>query len=408
MREYEPVEGYKHLKLRTAWNTYYIVRKVDGRVQRTSLGTSVLDEAIEQYMELYGKPVPEQRNVRVRDAWDTYIESDGLKAKTRKRYRTAWNTWVAGQPMTSLPVHRVQPRDVIQVLERARKAKSRRTGEPLSESSLRNIYVAMSAFFKSCTEEPTRYRFDNPVNFIGKKFRPAMPVPKELGDAQFLSDEEIDRIAAEVMTRTPRNEPERIAQAQRRVIVLLSPEIGTRIAETLGLQVLDYKRLVRPHGALHVVRQISDDRSSRDPRTWFETLKGNRGTVGDQKRVVALSPFAQRVLGEYVDLGISEGWLRPEGLLFPSSKQTPRDPGEVGAMISAAAEQAGIPHRVVSHYFRHTWASRALETIQSDDVFQLIGETLGHHPEVARTRYAHRSERASVAHNARIASIGRQ
>lgn len=408
MKEWEPVAGYKYLKRRVASGIYYTVRKVDSRVQRTSLGTAELEAAIERYMEQYGKPVPEGRNVRVRDAWAAFIDGDRIaKAKTRKRYRTSWDTWVAPTPLVDMYVHKVEPKDVIQVLERARRMKSKRTGRPLSDSSRRNIYVALTAFFQACAEEPTRYRFDNPVNFIGK-YRPPMPVAKELGDAQFLSDEEIDRIAAETIARSPRNEPERIAQIQRRVIVLLSPEIGTRIAETLGLQVLDFKRLVRPHGALHVERQIADSRSVSDPSSWFETLKGRRGTVGDQKRVVALSPFAQRVLGEYVDLGISEGWLRREGLLFPSSKQTPRDPGEVGAMISAAAERAGITNRVVSHYFRHTWASRALEVIESSDVFNVIGEVLGHAPEVARKRYAHRSERAAEAFNSRVAAVGRQ
>jgi len=389
------VEGFKWLRPR-ANGVYYIRRKIEGSWRSISLNTGDLEQAKKGYIRQIGKPLPPASdNIRCGKAFKAFILRAKLAESTRKKYEADWRNY-ASDFLASKRAADVQPRDIIQVLEAARY--SVRTGEALSEDTRHAIYVMLSAFFSSCTKEPTRYRIDNPVAAIGDAYRPDTSESGVIPDEVVLSDEEIASIAAVAgIANNPAIRAEYVGAIQRQFICEFMPLVGARLGEILGLKLTDWKRL--NGGELHIERQVDRYAKASDEEAWFIPLKGKKGTVGAVVRVVPLRPEAIDLLTAYVDRGSREGWLKPGGLLLPSVEQTPRSVAHVSDQIRKAAEKA-LGRRVVSHWFRHTFASNLLANGAS---LEQIAELLGNSVEVCRKRYAHRVNRA--AHNRRIVAL---
>src|SRR4030095_6742075 len=75
MAEFEPVDGFRWLKLRQPGGVYYIVRSIDNEKRRTSLETTDFEEAKVKYRERLGTPLEADRAARVSDAWKVFIEN---------------------------------------------------------------------------------------------------------------------------------------------------------------------------------------------------------------------------------------------------------------------------------------------------------------------------------------------
>lgn len=361
----QPVDPFRpYLRLRRG-KVWYIKRKA-GNVR---LSTD-LDEAKILYDAELGKTVSDNRTIRCRQAWDTYIDEHPLAPTTRKRYQGIWSKW-ASPLLAGMRVSEVQPRDIIRVLDRMR----------AHGVSSDNGYRALSSFFRSCTKEPTRYRADTPVASIGKKYIPSSETGQVDEEVVVLSDETIEAMAgiAEVIGN-PERLDERMNAVQTATIIRLQSQVGARIAELLGLYVSDIK-----DDRLHIERQVAADFQASLPDSWFRNLKGRKGTIGNARRVVRLSPKAKQVLYAYVEQGVLEGWLKMNGLLFPNAAGRPRASGHVITKITEV-------HRLAStgvsgtHCFRHTAASRWL---MNGATLEEVANLLGNTPEVVRTRYGH-------------------
>lgn len=390
-----PVEGYRWLRARQPGGTFYIYR--GSRHPKVSLETKDVAVAKERYEKQIGKPLADNRVARCNEAFEVFVQGARVEEGTRDRYRSLWNhyaLWYLG----SKRVSEVTPKDIIQVLNAA--TTSVRTGKPLSAQSRRHVYVMLSAFFRSCTEEPTRYRDDNPVSAIGKNYRPPTPESTAIAEEVVISDDEVDQIAQWIETRANHlRRDEHINALVHATVVQLMPYCGGRLGEVLGLTLTDWNRFARPYEELTIERQVNAKGKAGDPETWFKPLKGKKGTVGDEMRVIPLVPEIVAILEAYVTTGISEGWLAPGGLLFPSANGTPRSVGHVSTAIREAATQT-LGRRYTSHMFRHTFASRILE--QGGHIGE-ISELLGNSEDVCRKRYAHRADRS--AFNTRIVGL---
>lgn len=396
-QEYEPVEGYKWLYRRMPSGVHYICRKQNGKMTRSSLRTADESVAIELYVETLGKPVAPRRDIYVGQAWKEFIENEHgtlcLEPESVKRYRSAWKTWCADL-LEGMRVADVEPAHVNRVIQRAEEGISKKTKKPLSPSSKLRVKDAMSAFFKSCTKEPTRYRLDNPCSFVAPRNYRDEVAP--LDEEQIVRWPEVDMIANAF------GDYARVAVLKRRTIVQLMPRTGCRINEMLALttnSIKDGEDRHGPYGSLLLDRQVNSILDRRgldayDDSRWFKPLKGKLGEVGSQKRMVHLSQEARQLLDTYLELALREGWAQKGGLLFPNENGMPFASTALGTEISDAAEAAGIERRIRSHYFRHTYATN-LFTKGATAVE--VATLLGNSEDVVRKVYVHFVDRAAFA-----------
>lgn len=398
------VNGKRVEHLYVSWPSgiYKIRRKIDGKVKKSSLETKEILVALERYRQhplaqKAARFTPES-TITCDEAFAIFIARIAEKKApaTVALYAGLWEVWCK-ESLGHEKVRDIDPEHIIFVLERMERVPGPR-GKLVGECRRINCQTMLSSFFRSCTERPTRYRDGNPVTQIGDA-RITAPEQTEVAENLYLSNEQIDAIAAEIGKTTGNSWDERVNKIILTTLVKVLPEIGTRISEALGLEIEDFRPL---HGELHVEKQRSFGAKANDPETWHAAMKGQKGVVGSRVRTVPLTDYGIGVLRAYIDLGISEGWLRRGGLLFPSTIHTMRSATRTTTQIREAGEKA-IGRRVISHHFRHTFASTKLEQGYTlDEVAEMIGDT----PETTRRRYAKRVDRS--AFNARIRETGRK
>jgi len=412
---YESVDPrWQWLKRRRENGVYYIVRKRDGVVKRESLKTRDEAEAIARYSARFGATAAANPNTTCAKAWTEFIASPGREGSTKARYATAWK--YADEILGGMKPNDVRSEDILRVYEQALaqggfqgsiRKNGVRQGPPLSDSSMKKIEVALSAFFTACTEVGLNCRDagSNPVTLCRKALTELLDERGADEHEGMLEDDEIEEVD-QVLTveeqallaaaaGTPKmhakghhNSRERdsiLIARQLRALVELGPGIGWRIGEALGAKVSDWKPLAKtPY--IQVVRQRRSDGKANDPRTWTKGLKGAGTKQGDKKRPVPLRPETAKILQDYINEGIAGGWLQPDGLLFPTWKGTPRTTTYMGTQIREAAERAGITRRVVSHFFRHTYASREYARgVETKWIAKRMGDTI----KVVESTYLH-------------------
>lgn len=399
-----------HLQHKDLWQRrgrmFYIRRRRGGKLDQRPLGTSDAVEAVLLYEEQLGKPVSDSnRKITCADAWASFIAwvKEAKAYSTWELYAGCWDVWCADL-LGHLPVAKVTPAHIIQVLNRTKTRRSKKTGKLVGVSRRRNVYVALSKFFTTCTEwdgERAPYRSDNPVALIGEKNRPPMPASREIVADEYLTYEDCDKLAAEIATLKTKQWDERVNRIILSTLALVMPEIGGRISEVLGLERADFNPL---KGEILITKQRARNATAGDASSWHAVTKmeDSLGAVGAKTRPVPLSEYAIEILNRYLALGLKEGWLLPAGLLFPSTVQTMRSPERTQNLISIAGQSA-LDRRIVSHFFRHTFASRKLEAgFSLEEIAAMIGDT----PETCRKRYAKRQDR--TAFNARVRESGRK
>ena len=406
MPNLKAVPGERNLAI-SEDGVYYCAYKAGGRKHRPSLKTKNLREAQLLRDELMGKPSPSRvtnRAVRCGDKWEEFEEAWEGSAATLKKYRGDWNNYC--QHLHRLRIADVTAKDILKVRDNAIRdgkfsqrvttstGRVTKPGGELSQSALRSIYqVTLGAFFSWCVDEPQCYRADNPVSSIGKKNRIKVADIVRDEDDLYASVEEIEAMREVASAPRGSRENSELFADQAALIIELSPAVGARIGEWLGLTLPNWRRLAKPSGELHFEKQQALGYRAQDPESWYKSLKGAKGTIGDKQRVVGLSPRHNQLIADYVDKWTSRGYLQPGGPLFPTSRKVPRQKSSMSARVTAARKEAGIAKGLTHHSFRHTAGSRALD---AGYTFVEIGELLGNSPEVARKRYAHRQDRLAV------------
>lgn len=413
--------GESNLRV-SADGVFYGHRKISGKVHTKSFETKDRRDAIELkhvFMATAGRKLPKNRKIKCTEAFDKFI-SDGYGPKgselapaTKELYSSLWRLYAA-KKLGRKRVIDVEPHDIIGVLRAARDEHG------VKGSRLRNLWVALGSFFQMQTIEPTRHREDNPVQHIGAMNRPPKPQPKDVDDDVVLSESEIDRIAANFTREAPPatgrggarrfKDSEWVATAMRMLFLLLT-ESGLRVGEVLALGISDVR--YRKNG-VHAVDEpprmlvTSKQRAhtyratvvNSDP---FAGLKGNEAKLDGQVRRIPLSPFIARELAAYLEHGLATGNLRPDGLLFPNTRQRMFNRSQVRRLIIEAAKRAGITRKITTHHTRHTFVSNRIES--GVDRLEL-SEVTGHSEKVLVKHYAHRDEESEAYE--RMRKAGRQ
>src|SRR6266576_395534 len=295
MAEFHPAvdpQGFPGLRQRIDSGVWYFYGWRDERPVKRSFGTTELGEAQRLYHEDYGQPLAADSKITVRKEWEEFKGAEHRAGvDTIERHASCFRMDVL-PAIGHLRVDKVQPRQITQVLKNAKR-------RGLTENSCANVYSAMLAFFKWCTQGEQSYCTTNPVQGISEINIPQRKKRSQSEQGLVVDMAEVDRIAdvAAVLSRDNINGD--IVGAQMRVIVLLLPLLGLRLSEMLALQLKDWNPMVRPHGDEHVgfygelrvERQLRRKRDVSDDRTWFKALKGEDSTIGDKVRTVSVSEF---------------------------------------------------------------------------------------------------------------------
>src|SRR5262249_33461355 len=140
----------------------------------------------------------------------------------------------------------------------------------------RGVYTMLISFFTSVTEEPTRYRDDNPVRAIGKRFKPSTGLDSSgaISEQAVVSAEEIEAIADLVGQPSSSRVDSEILACQLEFLVRLMPRVGGRIGEMLGLHLNDWNTFAKPYGEIIFRRTQNKHLVLNDEQTWWGPLKG--------------------------------------------------------------------------------------------------------------------------------------
>jgi site-specific recombinase XerD len=377
--EFVPVSGVKWLYTRNG--IYYLVRKVNGRRIARSLKTRDRKEALRLYRQLVGEEQPILNGkARVPEAWKSFLtnaEKAGKKPATIKAYEDTWRfaeSLFGGNRVIDVDVALIE-----RILDTAELYVSPRTGETLSIASLRKIKRNLSAFFKACTKEPTRYRSDNPVAGTRKRIwerQQGEDISQEIDEGHVIADWELPLILGKLGDR-------KCHHVYRRATCLeLMWHSGLRVNEALALLdsdiVDDGGDRFGPYGALRVAKQIAFGAKSDDPTTWFSTLKGRPGQVGKSIRYVCLSKEGRAMLDAYIERGKRERWLQDGGLLFPTDQARPYSSARLQNHFKKAGERANITRPLKTHMLRHSFATRMFgKGASTHEVAEALGNSEG-------------------------------
>lgn len=178
-----------------------------------------------------------------------------------------------------------------------------------------------------------------------------------------------------------------LPRGQRNVTLL--PQIvdtmlgtGLRIGECLALRVEDLE-LETEVPKLTVTGTVvrADGRLVRQPKPKSDS----------SRRTITLPTFVVTAIREALDLGLDGG---PDGLVFPSTKGTPRSPGRVRDQLRAARQNIAVD--VTPHDFRRTVATQVARGTSLANATAL----LGHADEATTAR--HYVQRIHVAPDVRV------
>lgn len=192
-----------------------------------------------------------------------------------------------------------------------------------------------------------------------------------------------------VLRKAVREWEERPALLRGRRNVTLLPQIvdtmlgtGVRIGECLALRVED----------------LDLDAEVPTLTVTGTVVRGTEGLMRQAKpksdssrRTISLPTFVVTAIREALDLGLDGG---PDGLVFPSTKGTPRSPGRVREQLRAAQENIGVD--VTPHDFRRTVATQVARATTLANATAL----LGHADESTTAR--HYVQRIHVAPDVRV------
>lgn len=249
-----------------------------------------------------------EQHLRVFGTWlAEHHPNIGACADLERHHVEAFKTWLAAQP-------------------------SKRTGKPLTRTSIKEQLINLGCFFDRTTnwgypDAPTR-----PLLFVGDLPRIDRPLPRFLDDP-----------AAAKLARATRSEPDPLA----RLCVEILARTGVRLGELLGLTV-------------DAVVQIGS-------AFWMRIPVGKL----HNDRYIPLHPDLKDLLDDWITNHRPVG-LRSDRLLIEHGR--PVTKLRVANALSRIAGDAGIGH-VTPHQLRHTLATQAINRGMS---LEAIAALLGH------------------------------
>ncbi len=239
-----------------------------------------------------------------------------LKPKTRASYQGLLNSLILPE-FGRIPLSAIRPMAVEQWVAELTRQRSRLTGDPLSESRVRQAYGLLSSMLESAVAKEHLHR--NPCR--GVENVPAMP-DREM---EFLTAEEVKSLAREI---TP----------PYGVLVYTLAYGGLRWAEAVGLKV---KRVDLLRRKLTIAETLSEVNGEL---VW--TVTKNR-----QNRVVEVPGFVRDYLRDHI------AGKEPEDLVFTSPKGKALRGTFRRRTWDPAVEKADLSPTVTPHTLRHTCAS---------------------------------------------------
>ncbi|GAC1412363.1 MAG: hypothetical protein NVSMB57_07780 [Actinomycetota bacterium] len=179
---------------------------------------------------------------------------------------------------------------------------------------------------------------------------PRVPKRSSLGAREGLSKEDADRVLAVVRPDSSQNPWKRgFVRHRNWIIVMILLATGMRRGELAGMKVGD---LQKQKYALHIVRRADDP---DDQRRVEENTK-------TQAREVELRPGLMRSLDDYLRERRKIPQARKIAQLIVSDEGTALTGDAIGKIFGQVrAACPGLPVRLTSHVFRHTWNERFSE-----------------------------------------------
>lgn len=310
-----------------------------------------------------------------------FKSAEGVLDKTIKTYQYLLNQCL--EKWGSVDITKVQSRDISEYLSwlRTDYVPKRFNGKthPLSPKSIRNVWIALSAFFTWASKE---YSFDNPMKGVLPPRFQKMPVT-------IFTQDDIRAMLKACMYSKESDTSSRRRFAMRRptgkrdrAIILVLLDTGIRASELCHMKIgdLDIKR-----GRMDIRHGVGG------------------GAKGGKGRSIYLGKAAQHAVWRYLQDREGDG---PEAPLFVVSGFRTFNPGSLRQLIQRIGERAGVPN-VYPHKFRHTFALTYLRA--GGDVFTLQS-MLGHssldmvryYAQIAQVDVEQAHRKASPADNWRL------
>lgn len=179
---------------------------------------------------------------------------------------------------------------------------------------------------------------------------PRVPKRSSLGAREGLSKEDADRVLAVVHPNSPQNPWKRgFVRHRNWIIVMILLATGMRRGELAGMKVGDMQKLT---STLRIVRRADD---TDDHRKVGENTK-------TMAREVELRPGLMRRLDDYLRERRKIPQARKIAQLIVSDEGTALTGDAIGKIVrQLRAACPGLPVRLTSHVFRHTWNERFSE-----------------------------------------------
>lgn len=383
--------GRMYLKQRLPDGNWYISRKPE-----RSLGTKDLDEAIRRYDKEMGKVPPKRGDIRNAEAFAFWIANAGLDPATRDLWQGVWDIYCA-RFLAGKLVSEVTVEHIIRIKNAAEEHISTTTGRKVGASRVSQVTTMLSSYFTSQTKMPTRYRDDNPVSHLGN-LRPKAAISKAVGVHEVLTKEQVGLLVSKIDLPLRARWSDQLYAKQMVLLIYVLAYGGMRVGEALALHVDDLLEDGN-HGEWRIEKQVDRKRDKDNPTTWVKTPKNEKGgSIGDRVRFVPIMNAELRArLDDYIEEGIEGKWLKPGGILFPTSEGKPRLVTGVDKRFAKIRDDAGLNvengrrKNTVIHHLRHTFASWLLESgeYSVEEIAGLIGDSIA----VCRERYAHLADR---------------
>jgi len=266
----------------------------------------------------------------------------------------------------------LQPKDVREFLQALLRARSDRTGRPLSASSVQRVHATLRRALSDAVQDGILSRN------VAKQAR---GVTVEGTHERALTLPQAKQLLAVL-----RGHPDE-------VLYRLDVSYGLRQGELLGLSWSDVDL---DEGLLHVRRQLQ--RTPKALRATNDRGRGTRYVLRDLKtksKAYRTLPLPEPLLSALqrhrrrqiaAQLAAGPAWRNEFDLVFTTSIGTPRDGRNVTKRFQRILEASGLP-RFVFHELRHSAATLLLA---QGVAIRTIMDILGHTQERTTNRYAHR------------------
>lgn len=312
----------------------------------------------------------------------TFKNAEGLASSTLNSYAYTLKRWV--EHVGDQKVEAITPNALNEYLSWLRSdykpVRFNRSETPLSQKSVRNVYIVLRSFFRWLDQE---FQTGNPTEKIpAPKFTKAQINP--------LTKEEVERLlkacvySREASTFLRKKFVMRRPSASRdTAILLVLLDTGIRASEFSHLQIGDI-----------------------DFTSGKMIIKQGRsgGAKGGKGRFVYLGRRSRKALWSY--LAMREDRNDPQAPLFVSHHDRPFNNSSLRILIRRLGDRAGVA-RCHPHRFRHTFAITYLRS--QGDIFTLqllLGhgslDMVRHYAQIAQSDVADAHRRASPADNWRL------